>query len=278
VKIVLGRKGFDAGSGGGPSPILPGGRLLPLPIPDPASPVRFGDLACEGEPLGPVVASLTRGTVGPLARAHLDPDLEACSKPRRNGFRAALGQCGAAARHLEREGVGSGDLFLFFGWFREVERARGRWVYRRGAKDLHVIFGWLQVARVIPAADARAGNLAEHPHRFGERKEPNRLYLAARSLDALGGALRKRGAGLFRTAAAARVLTAPGATRSEWQLPAWFRPRGARAPLSYHHDPGRYRAEGEGVRLRSVARGQEFVLDTTHYPEAIAWARSLCVD
>jgi hypothetical protein len=104
------------------------------------------------------------------------------------------------------------------------------------------------------------------------------LYLAARSLDALGGALRKRGAGLFRTAAAARVLTAPGATRSEWQLPAWFRPRGARAPLSYHHDPGRYGAEGEGVRLRSVARGQEFVLDTTHYPEAIAWARSLCVD
>jgi hypothetical protein len=29
------------------------------------------------------------------------------------------------------------------------------------------------------------------------------------------------------------------------------------------------------VRLQSVARGQEFVLDTTKYPEAIPWLRLL---
>ena len=34
MKIVLGRKGFDSGWGGNPSPILPEGRLVSLPIPD----------------------------------------------------------------------------------------------------------------------------------------------------------------------------------------------------------------------------------------------------
>lgn len=33
MKLILSRKGFDSGYGGMPSPILPDGRLVPLPIP-----------------------------------------------------------------------------------------------------------------------------------------------------------------------------------------------------------------------------------------------------
>jgi len=45
MKIILSRKGFDGSSGGCANPILEDGRLLPLPIPDPASPIRYDDIA-----------------------------------------------------------------------------------------------------------------------------------------------------------------------------------------------------------------------------------------
>lgn len=34
MKLILSRKGFDTHNGGGPSPILPDGRMLSLPIPE----------------------------------------------------------------------------------------------------------------------------------------------------------------------------------------------------------------------------------------------------
>jgi hypothetical protein len=34
MKVVLSRKEFDSATGGGPRPILSGGRLLSLPIPE----------------------------------------------------------------------------------------------------------------------------------------------------------------------------------------------------------------------------------------------------
>ncbi|MFC1955807.1 hypothetical protein ACFLWZ_04680 [Chloroflexota bacterium] len=37
MKVILSRKGFDSSYGGYPSPILPDGRLISLPIPSPHS-------------------------------------------------------------------------------------------------------------------------------------------------------------------------------------------------------------------------------------------------
>lgn len=45
MTIILSRKGFDSGSGGGPSPILPFGTPCSLPIPDPRSKVRYADVS-----------------------------------------------------------------------------------------------------------------------------------------------------------------------------------------------------------------------------------------
>lgn len=44
MKIILSRKGFDNQYGGQPSPILPVGNLLSLPIPAKVEEVRFSDL------------------------------------------------------------------------------------------------------------------------------------------------------------------------------------------------------------------------------------------
>ena len=123
MKIVLSRKGFDSQSGGVPSPLFPDGTALSLPIPARHAPTRFRELHWGNGSLGPLVEHLTMGRVREGDRCHLDPDLRADAPPRRPGWRPAFGHVEIAQSHLEREGVGTGDLFLLFGWFRPVEPA-----------------------------------------------------------------------------------------------------------------------------------------------------------
>jgi hypothetical protein len=189
-----------------------------------------------------------------------------------------FGQCDAAQSHLARHGVGPGDLFLFFGWFRAVERVNGEWRYVPGAADVHAIFGWLQVDEVVAVGEAQLRAhpwLAYHPHCHGSFGANNTIYTARPRLALGEEALALPGAGAVAAFHPARRLTAPGAMRrSEWRLPPWCFPRGGVTPLSYHQHV-RWSRAGDSVTLTSVPRGQEFVLDTAAYPEALAWAREL---
>ena len=161
MKLVLSRKGFDASSGGNASPILPDATLVSLPIPSPTSPLTYDDVWLGDQSLGPLVEDLTRGRIRAGNGAHLDPDLRECAHDRRPGWRPLFGQDGTAQGHLRNAGVGVGDLFLFFGWFRQVERTATAYRFLRGAPDLHVVFGWLQIAIIVmvedPPAQSRAG-------------------------------------------------------------------------------------------------------------------------
>lgn len=281
MRLILSRKGFDSSSGGCPSPILPDGRLVTLPIPSVGGLVRYGELRCDGVDVGALVGDLTRGEYGADDLAHLDPDLSPGAVPRPEGWRPAFGQVDKAQLHLANRGVGVGDLFLFFGWFREVERASGRWAYRRGAPDLHVLFGWLQVAEAVDVAAGRAAALhrspwlASHPHLSSELV-PNVVYVAREQLALpCPGSDGLPGAGLFPRCAPGLILTQPGQRlRSRWRLPRFFHPGDARPPLSYHEQQGRWAEEADGVSLQSVGRGQEFVLDLDAYPEALPWVVS----
>ena len=117
-------EGFDSAAGGGPSPILPDGTLVSLPIPLGPSPVTYRDVYHNGSPLADLVTPLSRGRVTADHPCHLDPDLRRESRARLPGWRPIFGQCGPALSHLRNEGVKPGDLFIFFGWFREVIRER----------------------------------------------------------------------------------------------------------------------------------------------------------
>ncbi|MEZ6036512.1 MAG: hypothetical protein R3F29_03455 [Planctomycetota bacterium] len=277
MKLILSRKGFDSAAGGVASPILPDGTLMSLPIPDRSSPIRYSDIELSGHSLGGVVESLTRGKKKAHFGAHLDPDLVAEAVPRLEGWRPVFGQAGGEQSVLEREGVGPGDLFLFFGWFREVELGAGAWRYRRGAEDLHVLWGWMQIGEVMSVERDRLPDwVAYHPHVAAkEGRSNNTLYVAADVLDLGDGGGRRPGAGTFGRYDVRRRLTAVGASRSVWELPAWFEPVEGRRPLGYHASVERWERVGEAVRLRTVGRGQEFVLDACEYPEAVGWVRGL---
>ncbi len=279
MKLILSRKGFDSANGGCPSPILDGRMLCPLPIPDAGAPTPYGKLSSfNGSAIAQIVEDLTRGRFRQGHRAHLDPDLRRDAIARAAGWRPIFGQAGAAQSHLARHGIDRGDLFLFFGCFRRAEQIEGAFRFVRGAPNLHVIFGWLQVGRVIRATDSVVAEIpwaAGHPHLAAPgRYKNNTLYFASDRLSCIG--IDASGAGTFDRLGPKLILsqTDPYIGCSTWRLPRWFDP-GERPPLSYHGNQACWTDCETSMRLQSVGRGQEFVLDVDRYAEARSWLRSI---
>jgi hypothetical protein len=202
MKIILSRKGFDSSAGGIPSPILPDGSLFSLPIPFRGEPITYAKIQflfqnrsvvqtiCDLCPAGYRSNSQAPWSPWSSVPAHLDPDLRATDRPRLAGWRPLFGQDGAAQTYLNNNGVGPGDLFLFFGWFRETVWNEGRLMYRRKAPDMHLIFGWLEVGDMWHVPNCLPPSLPQwalyHPHTVSNYGHPNNtIYVAAR-----GGALK----------------------------------------------------------------------------------------
>jgi hypothetical protein len=221
MRVIFSRKGFDSAAGKAPSPIIDG-EPISLPIPT----ERRSETSYRLVGLGEIVKHMTKGRIGADDLCHEDPVFL-------NG-RWALGQVGAAQSHLGRNGVGVGDVFLFFGLFAS----------RDGRDRHHRIFGYLEVDEVrrlrsLPSeSDNPNGFLRRHPHTIGEWNENNTLYLG--------------------TGAKARIahpslrLTKPDSPVSVWSVPAWLKAVG----LTYHSNPARWINDKE---LHVASRGQEFV-------------------
>ena len=278
MKIILSRKGFDSASGGVPSPIFPDGTMMSLPIPDRLSGIAYKDVAGNRWlSMGEAVSQLAG--IPDTHRAHLDPDLVAESLPRGKGWRPIFGQCDAAEGHLRRQGVGNGDIFLFFGLYREVENAGAVWRYVRNSKPVHSLFGWLQIADRVPVSAWPTSDrwALYHPHFAREPHPSNVLYMATERLRLPSSNIRRvAGAGTFGRFAPTLRLTAPDSNRAGlWLLPEWLHPDGRGSVLSYHGDRARWEKTDGGAFLSSVSRGQEFVLDCDHYPEAVEMVRKL---
>lgn len=278
MKIILSRKGFDSASGGVPSPIFPDGTMMSLPIPDKLSLIAYKDVAGNRWlSMGEAVSQLAG--IPDTHRAHLDPDLVPESLPREKGWRPIFGQCDAAEGHLRRQGVGKGDIFLFFGLFRKVEKAGSGWRYVRNSNPVHSLFGWLQIADRVPVSAWPTSDrwALYHPHFAREPHQSNVIYTATEQLTLASSNFKGvAGAGTFKRFAPILCLTAPHSKHpSRWLLPKWCFPDGRESALSYHRDPARWEKTDGGTFLSSVSRGQEFVLDCDHYPEAVEAVKKL---
>lgn len=282
MKIIFSRKGYDSASGGVPSPIFDDETLCSFPIPSEQKP-KLKDVRFQKTSLGSLVEQLKQDTDVAESGVHLDPDLDWKARPRKVGWLPCFGQVGAAQTHLANQNVGVGDLFLFFGWFRRVLTDNGKLCYHPEAQDIHCLFGWLQIGAVYhPGID---DNLPpkwafDHPHvqdadYYSASANNNTLYVASQllSLPRLGHSV--AGGGIFPRFTESLQLTAPGQQRSLWRLPNFFYPTKGVPPLSYHADLGRWHKNKKEVLLRTVGRGQEFVLDCEYYPEALDWIKEI---
>jgi len=237
MRIIFSRKGFDSSAGGGPSPIVNGAPVT-LHIPaGAASNTTYGDLGLEGH-----AAKASRGKLGADDLCHHDPmflDNGTC----------VFGQCGAAQTHLERQGVGLGDVFLFFGLFAEEETGEPH----------HRIFAYLRVEEITALSDGAPDELVQlgHPHALAMHHSNDVVW---------------RGEGrVANRASDALRLTVPEGPPSLWHRPEWLK----RGGLSYHDKPERWI---RGGRLKSVARGQEFVADVGRRKAPREWLEQVIAE
>ncbi|MGB7101513.1 MAG: hypothetical protein WBD95_22445 [Xanthobacteraceae bacterium] len=237
MRLIFSRKGFDSATGKAPSPIIEG-EPISLPIPT----TRRSETSYRLAGLGNIVAHVTKGRIGSDDLCHEDPVFS-------NG-RWAFGQTGAAQSHLDKNGVGVGDVFLFFGLFAE----------RDGRDRHHRIFGYLEVDEVRRVgcrpskSDNPKGFLRRHPHTIGEWNDNNTLYLGS-------GAK-------ARSAHPSLRLTKVGARASVWSIPVWLKATG----LTYHANADRW---ARGQELRVASRGQEFVSNIGNQEAPREWLRTV---
>lgn len=252
MKVILSRKGMDSRAGGIPSPILPDGTLLSLPIPEHSGGVPYEKLSFHGQPYREIICHLQPNfDFDKNPACHLDPDIYNEIEGRPAEWKPAFGQCDASARHLDKLDVGVGDVFLFYGMFRQTEYdSQGLLHYVRSAPILHIIYGYLVVGEVLRETADIKSRYGWHPHALDAERAYNRLYIPSAY-----GTLPydKR-----------LILTKPGQQkRRVWELPGFFAEDGISISWQGQNRPVLC---GNHAELESACRGQEFVI-TTPTPE-----------
>lgn len=274
MKIILSRKGFDSGYGGYPSPILPDGRLLSFPIPDIDSPIKYSNLyLSQNKNFTELIFELIGNEVKiegvgkrPIKNigCHLDPDIDSTIYKRAKDWKALFGQAGAAHSHLLNQNVSVNDIFLFFGWFREVELIDGKYKYSKtDKKGKHVIYGYMQVGEIKKINSNNFDDwMLYHPHilRGANATDTDHIYIANETLT-FDSSL--PGFGTFKYNDNVQ-LSKNGLSKSKWDLPEIFK----NTSISYH-TPNSWK---DGY-FQSAAKGQEFVVDST--PEIEYWMINL---
>lgn len=261
MKIILSRKGFDSGYGGIPSPILPDGTMLSLPIPSLQDGIKYSELEyADGITYENIINQISNASIKLEGKGrfnienlecHLDPDLRYETYTRMGDWKGIFGQSNAALSHLENNRVGKGDIFLYFGWFRQTILVDGKLKYDPKCKGFHAIYGYLQVDEIKKINAHTFEDWATyHPHvRHGKgAKDADALYI---SMDELSMIPDKKGYGAFKYNEGLK-LTKHGLAKSKWNLPAYFKDY----TISYHKE-----TSWKDGYFQSVAKGQEFVID-----------------
>lgn len=265
MKVILSRKGFDSEYGTIPSPILPDGTLLSLPIPADDGIVTYDMLYINDISYSNLLLDLHPTTYHKLynngLHCHLDPDIrkDALLLRPRDWF-PVFGQCQAAEGHLRNMHVCAGDIFLFFGTFRKTEFSpSGKLRYVPGEPELHIIFGYLQIGKHI-TEQARIDCLCPwHPHANRNDYTNNSIYIPTNELS-INRNLPGSGILSFNDKL---VLTKKGYPKSRWNLPDFLR----EAEISYH--PNGFKE----LYFQSAGKGQEFVI--TDHNKLEDWCRDL---
>jgi len=277
-RIVLSRKGFDSSYGSCASPIIDG-RMVSLPIPEynpKKSHLRYGELHNrQGEEIANLVDQLSNGRIQDTQLLHLDPDLRVELRDEKYAhFPLTFGQSGSSQSELRD--ITTGDLFLFFGWFREASKRATQYEFCRNSPDIFAIWGWLQVEErlELPEELARAQEIApHHPHVAHCIEKNNCLYVGMESLRFL---VDLHGAGAFTTLTDDRCLSDKQLDmpprkrpRTNWRLPAFF--KNMHMTHVPHLSEWKLADDCESILGKAANYpGQEFIFETKGHEDDVA--------
>ena len=259
-RIVLSRKGFDSVAGGVASPIFADEKIFSIPIPQKSkSPHKYSDLKFNNLSGGDILKESSVKSVTVNNYCHYDPLLT-----EKIGI---FGQVSASQTELRNNNVGIGDIFLFFGWFKQ---------YSKKGKDLHHLFGWLQIEKIIESQKEIIEYLKnikiKHPHGSeGILKLPNNtIYIARKNLVIDKNLLPLKGFGLFKKMHPDLILTQENCSRSKWKLPKKYFAHTKNIFLN------RLKWKDEkNCTLNCVGQGQEYILNAEDNPKIIEWVLQL---
>ncbi len=268
MRFILSRKGFDVTNGGCPSPILPDGKMISMPIPDESYWNSFSDLKFPGGGTYRDAWKALKPKGSKCGGCHLDPDIRPNIRKGKPwlGWKPAFGQCDAAQGHLINQKIGIGDVFLFFGWFRKTEFIEEKIQFVNSAPEIHAIYGYLQIGEILTGDDLE--KCIWHPHAHNDGKN-NTIYVASDSLIIDEKNTGLSGAGTL-TYSDELNLTEPGQCHSRWKLIEVLKNKDI--TLTYH-DKDKCIKDGY---FQSVARGQEFVFSESDI--VTKWAVGLIRD
>ena len=289
MKIILSRKGFDSENGGYPSPILPNGALLSIPIPSAYNNNNYKPIKYENVNIPqptkdyftknnlqietykdllshlicnyPILYKKNWYSIDSPLYCHVDPELieGVLKREDSQNWRPTFGQNEAAQGHLKNQGVESGDLFLYFGWFRHTAITNGKLCYNSSEPDKHLIFGYLEIDYFLDKKDKikNISWLKMHPHSFGDllTSKNNAIYIAK---ELLSWKKEYAGAGYFRYSEDLVLTETDPKINPKRNLSVWkynFIPY--RTKVTYHDDKSWVK---EKNYFQSVGKGQEFVI------------------
>ena len=261
IKIIFSRKGLDSTAGGIPSP-KKGKNIQSLPIP-----YKINTLTSyEYLGFGKEISQLSKNKIKPSDTCHYDPNLET----------GQFGQVGAAQTHLENNKVGIGDIFLFWGWFRETVEFQNKISFSKTDPGHYRMFGWFQIGKIIKLGDdpswysKEKPNPNSHPHTIGKWKKNNTLYIAKKNLE--GFELKNfPGFGKFKATKMTNLSFNPLVKKSKWICPQWLNPKHGGCGMSYHKNLSRWKENTVDI----VGRGQEFVAKPKNDKECKKWLMSI---
>lgn len=279
MKVILSRKGFDSKAGGIANPILPDGTLLSLPIPMSNDCNKYSDLIYNGDKIYgdktflEIIRELTSNPKFSDITCHLDPDIRKDVKKRSKNWKPLFGQQDIAQAILKKCNVKIGDIFLFFGWFKETHIVNGKLCFKKGTPDRHIIYGYLQIGKIHNDMTKLPDELKYHPHAIIENydKKRNCIYEATKRLTFQKGI---DGAGCFKFNESL-VLTKTGRTRSFWALPKSFHPDNDVILSSHLPKNNNWSIEDNYSILKTVPQGQEFVFTADPNREVEKWCMNL---
>jgi hypothetical protein len=260
--------------------------MISLPIPElscrnthddhgcPEKHLTYQNLAAEqGKNVARLVAQLTNNKFGPSDCVHLDPDIRPELREEKDRLSPlTFGQSSSSQTELKNREVQRGDLFLFFGWFRQAhESSSGSFCFDKEEPDLHAIWGWLQIEKSLDLNDCTQHGIARkiaghHPHVLrSENGKANCLYVAGEILSFLP---KCAGAGVFsKFHDELRLSDKQETLRSHWRLPAFFK----KIKMTHLPHLPEWKLDGESIVGEGAkGRGQEFIFETKGHEEDVA--------
>jgi hypothetical protein len=290
MKVILSRKGMDASYGGIPSPVIQSERayrFYSLPIPFEQSDITYSEVKLFGDYnawdfIRDVSPNFEKKY--PAKTCHLDPDIrEGYLHSRPKGWQRAFGQVNQAQSHLEKHGIGKGDIFLFWGWFQFAELKEGKFAYKptlEHPNGFHAIYGYLQVHEIFKPNESEVPDwLKEHPHVIHKDQSPfnksnNTIYTSDKYFRHGDTVIKVKGSSCFDFNESL-ILTKKGSKkRTIWELPFTFHP-GNGVTLTYNIAKNWSFSKKIGkAESRSASRGQEFVFSADPEGAVEEW----CID